>query len=107
MPRTDAVLALRQQIKDAQIPNLGHLDHSNVRSASQKLKHVHFVTTGGGGNVRVLMNANRKLIKIAIRPGSIDNHGRTELSTMVRSTIQEAEATLQDAFESLKVNNVV
>ncbi|HIV59292.1 MAG TPA: YbaB/EbfC family nucleoid-associated protein [Candidatus Stackebrandtia faecavium] len=106
MSRRDAVLALRQQILDARLPSQRSIDPSNVRAVSQRLKHIHFLTTGGGGNVRVLMNANRKLMKVAIRPGSLDSYARTELSAMVRSTIQEAESVLQETFDTLQVRNV-
>ncbi|HZE38931.1 MAG TPA: hypothetical protein VE172_08985 [Stackebrandtia sp.] len=95
MSHRDAVIALRQQIRDASAA----VDGGGLARA---LGEVHFVTTGGRGDIRVLMSANRTLIKMALRPGTLDRHDRERVARGILRTIQEAESVLHDALDSLK-----
>lgn len=102
MADISAVRALRRQLKDASVVLDANPETGGLKRTTKALQQVHFVTTGGGGDVRVLMAASRQVVKVAIRPGSLRRYERVALGRAIRETIQEAEAVLQAALESMK-----
>lgn len=101
MARREAVLALRQQIVDAGFAVGTDRESGDLARTAARLDDIHFVTTGGDGNVRVLMSANRRLLKLAIRPGSMRRRPRAEVERVLGETLREAESTLRAALASL------
>lgn len=97
-----AVRALRQKLRDARVVLDADAESGGLKRTTLALDKVHFVTTGGGGDVRILMSASRKLVKVALRPGTVRRYERVALGRAIRETIQEAETTLQATLDSMK-----
>lgn len=102
MSHFDAVVALRQKIRDSGVVIDADMDGGGVARTAKSLGNVHFVTKENGGDVAVVMSANRSVVHVAFRPNSLDRYDRVAMSGAILRTVQEAESVLQDALASLK-----
>ena len=102
MSHHEQVRALRQQLRDAGVVLDGNPNNGGLSRTTEALGNVSFVSTGASGDIRILMSCNGKLLKAAIRPGSLRRHERVALGRMIRETIQESETVLRDTFSSMK-----